>query len=367
MRGSTERTPTLRRVARGDGELEVADYPGAEPAIVVMHGFPDRRSINEPLARHLVGRRVLLFDFLGYGGSDKPAGHVYDAASCEDDLDAVVSELADGPVVIVGHDASGPTAINWVQRNSERTAHLVLLNCYYHQTSLMRFPEIIALFADPATRALTAEIAADQGLMLLGLLWQGAAFDKSEAAQGACSSAGSAHGRRKPRLFAALPLRELLRFVGLSPRKMRIGVRLLRRMAKWKFVPSAEQVRWLEQFADRPSTKEAFLGWTGDLHHNVASNTARIDSLRSLACPVTVAFGTTDPYITPTVAEEIAALFPTSSLQFLEAGHWVQLELPERLAEIICAQTPTPHPPRSGPPTGPSSRNSTLRSIASKT
>jgi len=329
------RTPKLRRVARAAGELAVADYPGTEPAIVIMHGFPDRRSINEPLARQLEGRRVLLFDFLGYGGSDKPAGHSYDAASFEDDLDAVVSELTDGPVVIVGHDASGPTAINWVQRNPKRTEHLVLLNCYYHQTPSLGFPEVIALFADPATRPLTTEIAADQGLMLLGFLWQGAAFAK--AAQGAPSIADSARRRGKPRWLAAFPLRELCRLVGLSPRKIRIGVRLLRKMAKWRFVPTAEQLRWIEQFTDRPSTTQAFLGWTGDLHQNLASNTARIDSLRSFVCPVTVAFGRHDPYIRPALAEEIAALFPTSSLQLLEAGHWVQLELPERLAEIISA------------------------------
>ena len=74
----------------------------------------------------------------------------------------MVSELTDGPVVIVGHDASGPTAINWVRRNPERTAHLVLLNCYYHQTPSLRFPEIIALFADPASRRLTTALAAEQ-------------------------------------------------------------------------------------------------------------------------------------------------------------------------------------------------------------
>ena len=123
------RTPILRRVARPAGELAVADYPGAEPAIIVMHGFPDRRTINEPLAQHLTGRRVLLFDFLGYGESDKPVAHTYDAASFEDDLEAVVSTLTQGPVVIVGHDASGPTAINWARRNPDRTEHLVLLNC----------------------------------------------------------------------------------------------------------------------------------------------------------------------------------------------------------------------------------------------
>lgn len=344
MTSPAMRTPILRRVARAGGELAVADYPGAEPSIVIMHGFPDRRTINEPLARELVGRRVLIFDFLGYGESDKPAGHTYDAGSFEDDLDAVVHELTDGPVVIVGHDASGPTAINWARRNPERTEHLVLLNCYYHQTPSLRFPEVIALFADRSTHPLTTEIATDQGLLLLGFLWQGAAFAKAESAEVASPVAGLPRGRADRDWLAGFPLLELCRFVGLSPRRTGIGVRLLRKMVKWRFVPTAEQLGWIEQFTDRPSTTEAFLGWTGDLHQNVVSNSALIGSLRSFERPVTVAFGRRDPYITPAVAEAIAALFPTSSLHLLEAGHWLQLELPARVAAIVSAATATSTP-----------------------
>ena len=343
MRANPPRTPTLRRVARAAGELAVADYPGAEPTIVIMHGFPDRQSINEPLARALEGRRVLIFDFLGYGASDKPTGHTYDAASFEDDLDAVVSELADGPVVIVGHDASGPAAINWVQRNPDRTEHLVLLNCYYHHTPSLRFPEIIALFAEASTRPLTAEIAADQSGIPLGLLWQGATFAKAESARAAASIPKSVGRRNKLHWIGTVPLVELCRFVGFSPRKTRIGLRLIRKMVKWRFVPSAEQLGWIEQFTDEPSTTQAFLGWTGDLHKSVASNTARIDLLRSVDCPVTVVFGRYDPYITPAVAEELATLFASSSAQFLDAGHWVQLDLPGQVAEIIVTASRTSH------------------------
>jgi haloalkane dehalogenase len=339
MTTPTLRTPTLRRVARAAGDLAVADYPGAEPAIVVMHGFLDRRSINEPLAEQLDRRRVLLFDFLGYGESDKPAGHSYDAASFEDDLDAVVSELTDKPIVLVGHDASGPTAINWARRNPERTEHLVLLNTYYHQTPSLRFPEIIALFADPATRPLTTELAQDQVLLLLALLWQGAAFSRPESARGSPSPSDMALGRGKAHWFAGFPLRELCAFVGFSPKRLGIGLRLLRAMMKWRFVPTAEQLRWVEQFTDRPSTSPAFLGWTGDLHQNVVSNTAQVDALRSFDRPVTVAFGRHDPYLTPALADEIAALFPTSNVQLLEAGHWPQLELPKHLTEIVSAST----------------------------
>ncbi|GAA4692381.1 alpha/beta fold hydrolase [Nocardioides conyzicola] len=335
------RQPTLRRVGRPEGEIAVADYPGAEPAIVVMHGFPDRRTINEPLAMALTSRRVLLFDFLGYGDSDKPIGHPYGAASCEEDLDAVVSALTEGPVVIVGHDASGPTAINWARRNPARTDHLVLLNCYYHQTSSLRFPEWIALFTDPATRALTSDIASDQGLLSLGFLWQGAQFAKAESAPTGRSSTADQARPRKPRGLAAFPLRALRRFVGLSPRKIRIGVRLLREMVRWRFVPTSEQVGWIKQFTDTPSTTEAFLRWTGDAQRNVASNTARIDSLRSFERPVTIVFGQRDPYMPAAAAHDIAALFPTSRLHLFDAGHWVQLELPEQVAELVGAPPPS--------------------------
>jgi len=55
------RTPTTR------GELHVHDYPGAGPAFVMLHGFPDNLRIFEPIAPLLAsaGRRVVLFDFLG--------------------------------------------------------------------------------------------------------------------------------------------------------------------------------------------------------------------------------------------------------------------------------------------------------------
>ena len=41
-----------------------------------MHGFPDNLHIYDYLIPHLVarGRRVVAFDFLGFGEFDKPAG-----------------------------------------------------------------------------------------------------------------------------------------------------------------------------------------------------------------------------------------------------------------------------------------------------
>jgi pimeloyl-ACP methyl ester carboxylesterase len=73
---------------RGEHRIRVRDYPGAEPAIVLMHGFPDNLQLYDRLLPHLGAfRRVVTFDFLGWGGSDKPAGYPYTAHNQTRDLD----------------------------------------------------------------------------------------------------------------------------------------------------------------------------------------------------------------------------------------------------------------------------------------
>ena len=65
-------------------------YPGAGPAFVLMHGFPDHLGIYDDLVPLLVagGRRVVTFDFLGFGRSDRPAGASYTFEGQVEDLSA---------------------------------------------------------------------------------------------------------------------------------------------------------------------------------------------------------------------------------------------------------------------------------------
>jgi hypothetical protein len=67
---------TERWIPRGSNQLYARDYPGSGPAFVMLHGFPDNLQIYDDLASILsaAGRRVITFDFLGYGKSDKPSG-----------------------------------------------------------------------------------------------------------------------------------------------------------------------------------------------------------------------------------------------------------------------------------------------------
>src|SRR5579871_4533235 len=102
-------------ISRDQGNLYARDYDGTSPAFVLMHGFPDSLRIYDDIVPHLTksGRRVVAFDFLGFGASDKPAGASYSFAQQLGDLSAVIQALGLGKAVLVGHDSSGIAAINF--------------------------------------------------------------------------------------------------------------------------------------------------------------------------------------------------------------------------------------------------------------
>lgn len=66
-------------VPRGRHRIYAREYEGGGPSIVFMHGFPDNLHLYDRLVPHLAGRRIVTFDFLGWGNSDKPAGYPYTA------------------------------------------------------------------------------------------------------------------------------------------------------------------------------------------------------------------------------------------------------------------------------------------------
>src|SRR4029453_16819761 len=83
----------LHTLARGPHRISAREYPGSEPALVLMHGFPDDLQLYDRLVPQLAGRRVILFDFLGWGRSDKPDGYPYTFENLQGDLDAVIAQL----------------------------------------------------------------------------------------------------------------------------------------------------------------------------------------------------------------------------------------------------------------------------------
>src|SRR5262249_56525781 len=109
-------------VRRERHRTHVRDPPGAGPPIILMPGFPDNLHLYDRLVPHLSPpqRRIVLFDFLGWGNSDKPSGYAYTTANQVGDLDAVITQLGLEQVLLVAHDASGPPAIDWALAHPER-------------------------------------------------------------------------------------------------------------------------------------------------------------------------------------------------------------------------------------------------------
>jgi pimeloyl-ACP methyl ester carboxylesterase len=285
MQKSQTLSYTEHAIERGPYHIYAREYPGEEPAIVLMHGFPDTLHLYDRLLPWLItSRRVVTFDFLGWGASDKPSGYPYTAANQTLDLDAVIEQLKLEHVVLVAHDASGPPAIDWALAHAERVAALVLLNTYYCAMSTLRPPEAILLFSTPLVRNVARAVST--------------AFDNW--------------------LFKKLYWWQVGRF--------------MREAADRKeFLPLLYQ-----QFAAAPSAQPAFFRLNEDLLFTVRDRTKRIPQMNAFRRPVRIIFGASDPYLNVGVARRFHELFPTSELFLLPgAYHYVQIDEPEQVAHLL--------------------------------
>jgi pimeloyl-ACP methyl ester carboxylesterase len=272
-------------VLRDRHRINVREYPGEEPTIVLMHGFPDNLHLYDRLTPLLSPpRRVVTFDFLGWGASDKPAGYTYTASNQTGDLDAVIRQLRLEQVIIVAHDASGPPAIDWALDHSEHVAGLVLLNTYYCAMPTLRPPEAIWLFSTPLIRNVARPVSQmfDHLIFRRMYWWQVGKF------------------------FRDAEIRD-------------------------EFVPLLYQ-----QFDAAPSARPAFFRLNADLIRAIRSGTKKIPRLRQFRRPVRIVFGDADPYLNTGVARRFHELFPGSELFLLPgARHFVQMDEPGQVARLI--------------------------------
>jgi pimeloyl-ACP methyl ester carboxylesterase len=261
------------------------EYSGEEPTIILMHGFPDNVHLYDRLVPHLSPpRRIVTFDFLGWGASDKPVGYPYTATNQVLELAAVVKQLQLERVVLVAHDASGPPAIDWALAQAERVAGLVLLNTYYCAMPTLRAPEAIWLFSTPLVSSIARPVAQLFGAVIFHrmFLWQVGKF------------------------FRDAEVRE-------------------------EFLPLLYQ-----QFDAIPSTRPAFFRLNEDLLPTIRSRSKMIPTLRDFKRPVRVIFGDADPYLNKGVAQSFHEFFPTSELFLLPgARHYVQMDEPGKVARLI--------------------------------
>lgn len=277
-------TTQLLSVRRGQHRIhaEVTDGPGAP--LVLMHGFPDDRRLYDRMMPHLVGRRrVVRFDFLGWGESDKPAGYPYTATNQVGDIDAVVSSLPDEKVVLVAHDASGPPAIDWALKNPDRVEELVLLNTYYEWTIGIRRPHAIVLYSTPVLNAIVRKLSMLRPDLEYRLFhWQ----------------------------------------VGSFIRDRKVRDELLPKL-------------WDNFQVSRP----AFWRHTSGMLGQLAARRLKARELPHFHRPVRIIFGASDRTLNPRLAKRFARQFPNNQLHLIEnSGHYVQVDEPELVANLMTSE-----------------------------
>jgi len=256
---------------------------GEKPTILLMHGFPDSMHLYDELIPYLSkNRHVIAFDFLGWGDSDKPENHAYTSKSLQKDLETVIDYFKLDEVVLVAHDASGPPSIDWAMEHEKRVKSLVLLNTYYQPMQILKAPEAIELFSTPSTkRSMTIMVATNSDSA-----WQSGIIEQLE-----------------------------------------------------KFMSNPQmRDQYSKLFAYQAlGIRQAFFGLNDVLHQEMGSRDKEsVKRLANFKKPVKIIFGDDDPYLNRGVAKEFHALFPNSTLKLIEnAGHYVQVDKPNEVAEVI--------------------------------
>jgi haloalkane dehalogenase len=277
------------RIPRGEASAYARDYAGAGPAFVLMHGFPDNLHIWDDLIPYLVasGRRVVTFDFLGFGASDKPADATYSFKQQLGDLEAVVEGLGLGKIVPVSHDSSGFASINFMLAHPEKVDSVVMLNSAYAEDSTVVWPEIITLFATAHLQALAMAIAQRPEQFGWLLTWQQQKFE------------ASLPDAQKPHFNT---------FLGALITK---------------------------NFSVQPGSGPAFMQMAAQFFDEQARNAMHLSKLKALDVPVKLIWGRFDPYMNVAVAERRQSQLKNASLTVVPAGHWLQCDEPEQVAKAM--------------------------------
>jgi pimeloyl-ACP methyl ester carboxylesterase len=280
---------TEHYIDRDQGRVYARDYPGQAPALVLMHGFPDNMHIYDEIIPFLraSGRRVVTFDFLGFGGSDKPANGVYTFENQLAELEAVVDSLKLEKFVPVVHDSSGPAGINYTLNHPERVDYLCILNSGYDDRAGILWPEMVALFAYKSLAALSLAMAQDPAQFGWLLGWQ------------------------KKKFSDALP----------EPQRPAFETGTGKVIA--------------DNFIKQPSSGPAFVQLASHFFDELAKNTQHLPELKKLDVPTRVIWGEFDPYMNVAAGHDRALHFKDATTTILPGGHWVQSDLPELVARAM--------------------------------
>jgi haloalkane dehalogenase len=257
--------------------------PDAGPAgcpVLLVHGTPSWSFEYRHLIRSLSAtRRVIAFDHLGFGLSDRPGGFGYRPEDHARVFAELVEVLGLQRFTLVVHDFGGPIALPFAVAHPERVARLVVLNSF---------------------------------------MWP---FEESKLVQQA-RFAGSAFGRF---LYCYLnfSLRVLMPFAYGDKRRLTPAV----------------HAQYLAPFRERSARVQVL--WA--LARSLLGSAAHYAELwqhraRLAAIPALVLWGAKDRALPASYADRWREALPHAHVERLtDAGHWPQEEVPERVSAVLRA------------------------------
>lgn len=271
-------TVELRGVQRG---INVRSL-GQGPALTLLHGFPSSSYDYAAVAPALAGRhRLLLLDFLGFGDSDKPAGHDYSLLEQADLVEALWRRQDLRETRLVAHDYGATVALELLARQAQgrlgaRVSAVLLMNAGLDLEAYR--PRLIQrLLQRPVLGALISRLLSERS------------FSRSFAAVFA-----PAH---QP---AAAELHE--HWLAVSRRG---GARIAHRLIRYIGERHRHRERWERAFAE-------------------------------CDVPLSCVWGLLDPVSGAPVLAALRRRRPgLESVELADVGHYPQLEAPERVVEAV--------------------------------
>jgi pimeloyl-ACP methyl ester carboxylesterase len=152
----------------GGHQIFVRECSGAldRPPLLFLHGYPSSSYDWRGAFERLDERRLLVFDFLGYGLSDKPRDQLYSLSIQADIVEALAERFSGERVVMVSHDMGSSVASEILARDIEgrlsfelESALLFNASLVRERASLLRGQKLLLSRLGPVAARLTSKFA----------------------------------------------------------------------------------------------------------------------------------------------------------------------------------------------------------------
>ncbi len=129
MTSNQLRTPAQSDILVDGARLAYGDHGSGEP-VVLLHGTPSHSVIWRDVVPRLTaaGYRVISYDLLGYGRSERPVERDTSITAQTDLLEHLLAALGVTGVTLVGHDLGGGIAQILATRDPHRVRRLMLVD-----------------------------------------------------------------------------------------------------------------------------------------------------------------------------------------------------------------------------------------------